>query len=136
MSTAAEVTRRESKGSALLWFGVLGAPTAWAIELVSGYSLEEWFACSPATTTEGEILGVGVRALAVAIPLAMTVLALVAGLVAASCLRRIPSEPGDHITQRARWMAWAGIFNSVLYGLAIVTSLAAPLLLDVCATTP
>ena len=119
-----------------MWFGLLGAPAAWTIELLSGYSLEEWFACSPATTTEGLILGVSVRSLAIVIPVATAGVAVLAGLVAAGCLRRISSEPDDHVTQRARWMALAGVLNSVLYGLVIVTSLVAPLLLDVCATTP
>lgn len=136
MATAAEVTRRETKGSLLLWFGVLGGPAAWAVALVAGYSLEEWFACSPATTTEGVILGIGVRTLAYAIPLGMTGFAVLAGVTSFACLRRIPAEPLDHVTQRARWMAWAGIFNSVLYALAIITSVAGPLFLDVCATTP
>lgn len=136
MDLATEVTRRETRGSSLLWFGILGGPAAWAVGLVSGYSLEEWFACSPATTTEGQVLGIGVRVLGLVIPIAAGAVAAAAGLVAATCLRRIPSEPRDHVTQRAKWMAWAGIFNSVLYGLAIVTTVAAPLLLDVCATTP
>lgn len=136
MSTSAEITRRETRGSALLWFGVLGAPTAWALGLLSGYSLEEWFACSPAATDQGEVLGLGVRALGLVIPIAMTGVAVAAGLVAGRCLRAIPKQPGDHITARARWMAWAGIFNSVLYGLAIAVTVAAPLLLGVCETTP
>ena len=136
MVSAAEVTRREAKGSILLWFGVLGGPAAWTIQLLSGYSLEEWFACSPATTSEGVILGLGVRTWALAIPVTGALVTLVAGLVAWSCLRRIPRAPTDHVTQRARWMAWAGILNSILYGLVIVTSTAVPLVLDACATTP
>ena len=136
MTRAAEVTRRETLGSVSLWFGLLGAPIAWTVGLLSGYSLEEWFACSPATTKEGVILGMSVRTLGVAITVATTAVAVGAGLVAAACLRRIPREPRDHITQRALWMARAGVFNSVLYALVIVTSVAAPLLLDICATTP
>lgn len=136
MKASVEITRRETRGSALLWFGVLGAPSAWAVGLVSGYSLEEWFACSPATTDQGEILGIGVRVLGLVIPVAMSAIALAAGIASARCLGRIPSRPADHITERARWMAWAGIFNSVLYGLATAVTVAAPLLLGVCETTP
>ena len=55
-----DITRRESRGSRALWFGVLGSPVAWLGHLLLNYSLEEWFACSPATTDRGEILGFSV----------------------------------------------------------------------------
>ena len=135
-TSALEITRREGRGSALLWFGVLGAPLAWTVELVAGYSLEEWFACSPATSTPGDILGLDVRAVALGISLATVVVAVAAGLVSLRCLRRIEPDATDRVHQRARWMAIAGIMNSTLYGLAIVTSMFAPLILRVCETTP
>lgn len=135
IATPEAITHREVRGSARLWFGVLGAPTAWAIALVVGYSLEEWFACSPATTDEGTILGFGVRPLATAVSTAMFLVAVGAGIVAWRCLARIRSED-DPTIQRARWMAIAGVMNSILYALAIVVTLLVPLLLRVCETTP
>jgi hypothetical protein len=105
------------------------------VELLVGYSLEEWFACAPAVTTEGVILGIGVKTIAFAVPAAMLVVAVASGLVALRCLRRI--EPRhDPSLQRARWMAIAGVMNSVLYSLTILASLAVPAFLMVCETTP
>ena len=134
-ATPEAITRRETRGSARLWFGLLGAPAAWAIALLVGYSLEEWFACSPAATEPGTVLGVDVGAAGLGIAIAMLLVAIASGLVAWSCLVRIPAD-GEASVQRARWMAIAGIMNSVLYGLAIVTSMFAPVLLNVCETTP
>lgn len=135
MVTAEEITRRETRGSASLWFGVLGAPAAWAIALLVGYSLEEWFACSPATVEEGSILGLGVRTIAIVVPATMLVVAVSAGLVAWRCLNRVEDRE-EAALRRARWMAIAGIFNSILYGLAIATSLFAPAILEICETSP
>ena len=135
-SDAAAITRREGRGSALLWVAVLGGPIAWAGQLLVNYSLEEWFACAPATTEEGLVLGATVTGFALAVTLALAILATVSGVVAVSCLRRIRTEAEDDTSQRARWMAVAGVMNSVLYLLLIVASFGPPLFLDVCRTTP
>lgn len=136
-SAAEAVTRREGRGSVLLWFAVLGAPAAWAAQLLVNYSLEEWFACAPAVTAEGRVIGVAVPTFALVVTIGLTLLATSAGSVALSCLRRIQAHDGDtHVSQRARWMAIAGVMNSVLYLLLIVASFGPPLLLDVCRTTP
>ena len=120
--------------SALLWFGVLGAPAAWALQLTLNYSLEEWFACAPSTTATGEVLGYGVPTVALVVSSALGAVAVAAGLVSLSYYRRI--QNGDEVTSRARWMALAGIMNSVLYVIIIVASFGPPLLLDVCEVSP
>ena len=122
-------------GPVALWFGVLGAPAAWTVQLIVNYSLEEWFACAPSTTTRGQVAGAEVPAVAVAVSGVLTVVALAAGLVAWSCYRRIRAD-GDEATTRARWMALAGIMNSILYLIVILASFGPPLLLDVCEVSP
>ena len=122
-------------GPVALWFGVLGAPAAWTVQLIVNYSLEEWFACAPSTTARGEVAGAGVPAVAVGVSAVLTIVALAAGVVAWSCYRRIRVDD-DEVTTRARWMALAGIMNSILYVIVILASFGPPLLLDVCEVSP
>ena len=138
MSDAAvieEITRREGQGSLLLWFGALGGPAAWAIQLGLNYSFEEWFACSPATSDAGLVLGYRVPLVALTVTGALALIAFLSGVVSVGCYRRITrADTGSD--GRARWMAVAGIMNSVLYFVIIVASFAPPLILRVCATSP
>lgn len=133
---AREISRRESVGSLLLWFGVLGSPSAWALQLVVNYSLEEWFACSPSASEEGQILGVGVDTFATVVTSTLALVALAALVVSIACYRRLGRTGDGDVPQRARWMALAGIFNGVLYTLMIVVSYGPAAILDVCRTTP
>jgi len=119
----------------LLWFGVAGAPTAWTIQLLLNYSLEEWFACSPSATNEGEVVGVSVPTAGIAVSAVLTLVAVVAGVVAVSCYRKIASASGE-VETRAKWMALAGIMNTVLYVIVMVASFGPPLMLDVCESSP
>ncbi|MGH2808600.1 MAG: hypothetical protein ACRDKT_15150 [Actinomycetota bacterium] len=130
-----EISRRESRGSLGLWFGLLAAPLAWITVLVATYSLEEWFACAPSTAARGEILGIGVVPFALGLTVLFGAIALAGGVVALRCLRRIKVTDND-ISGRARWMAYAGILNTVLYTIAIVTNAAPPLILQVCQVSP
>ena len=132
---AEDISRAETVGSWRLWFAVLGGPLAWLTQLVLAYSLEEWFSCAPSTTEVGEVLGVGVRSVALLITAAMGAVALAAGIAAASCLRKAPEGDEDG-ARRIRWMAIAGLMNSVLYGLFIAVAIVPPLVLDVCETSP
>ncbi|MDQ3986341.1 MAG: hypothetical protein M3280_07575 [Actinomycetota bacterium] len=127
------VTRREARGSLLLWFGVLGAPTAWAVQLLLTYSLEEWFACSRSVQDSGEVLGLGVRTVATAVTSLLALVAVVAGIVSVSCFRKLRRIADGDALERAHWMALAGIMNSVLYFMIILLSYGPPALLDVCA---
>ncbi|MBW3595478.1 MAG: hypothetical protein KY391_07855 [Actinobacteria bacterium] len=119
----------------LLWFGALGAPAAWTVQLLLNYSLEEWFACSPSVTARGEVVGLRVPTAALIASTVLTIVAVVAGLVAFSCYRKVGSGR-DEVQSRARWMALAGIMNSVLYLIVILASFGPPLLLDVCEVSP
>lgn len=132
--TAEEISRSESVGTLTLWFAVLGAPAAWLTHMVVGYSTEEWFACSPSTTSPGEVLGLDVRTFVVVLTTAMALVAVAALLAAVSCMRKI--GPADDTNRRPRWMAIAGIMNSVLYLLIILGGLGPALILDVCERSP
>lgn len=136
MSDATAITRQEVRGSVLLWFGLLAAPLAWLTQLVLNYSLEEWFACAPATTVGGEVLGMSVRTIAFGVTTVLATLAAAGGLAAASCLKKLRSAAGGDTSDRARWMAMAGVMNSILYFLITLASFGPPLLLRVCESTP
>ena len=83
------VTVDETRRSLLLWFAVLGSPLAWAGHLVLNYSLEEWFACSPSATHQGEILGFTVAQVSVVLNAAMALIAVAAGVTGLACWRRL-----------------------------------------------
>jgi hypothetical protein len=132
---AKRITRAEGLGSAGLWFGVLGGPIAWVFHMVIGYSLEEWFACSPSTTSPGEILGMDVRSIAILITIVFGAVATAAGLVALRYLRRAPG-PRDEGSMRGRWMAVVGLMNSGLYLLIILGGFGPAFILQVCEVSP
>jgi hypothetical protein len=133
-ATPEDVSRSESFGTRTLWFAVLGAPIAWVTHMMIGYSTEEWFACSPSTTHPGEMFGLDVRTFVVILTVVMALVALAALLAAISCLRKI--GPAEDTNRRPRWMAIAGIMNSVLYLLIILGGLGPALILDVCERSP
>jgi hypothetical protein len=130
------ITSQESRGSLALWFAVLGSPVAWLGHLGLNYSLEEWFACSPATTDTGEILGFTVHEVSWTLNSVMAVTAASAGLVALACWRRLQRAADGDVLERAQWMAFAGMVEGVIFLAAILLGYIPPLLLDTCATTP
>jgi hypothetical protein len=130
------VGRREGRDSLSLWFAVLGSPLAWVVHLGLSYSLEEWFACSSSARHRGEIMGLGVDTVALIVNLAMAGLAALAGLVSYTCWRKLQGEAGDETTDRARWMAFAGMVEAALFLGIILLGLVPPLALGTCETTP
>jgi hypothetical protein len=133
---AKRISREEGFGSAGLWFGVLGGPIAWVFHMVIGYSLEEWFACSPSATSTGEILGMDVRSVAILITIVFGAIAASAALVSLLHLRRASSSDEDARSRRVRWMAIVGLMNSGLYLLIILGGFGPAFLLDVCEVSP
>ncbi len=136
-----EISKDERRRSVLLWFGVLGSPLAWIGHLGVNYSLEEWFACSESAHDKGEILGVGVKTISVVFNSAMVAIALLSGLVALGCWRKLRDQNGDEQSgddhmERARWMAFAGIVEAALFLGIILLGYLPSLMLDVCETTP
>jgi len=134
-----QISKDERRGSLALWFGVLGSPLAWAGHLGVNYSLEEWFACSESAQEKGEILGVGVKTFSVVFNSAMLAVALLSGLVAYGCWKKLRGHSGDEADdslERARWMAFAGIVEAALFLGIILLGYLPVLTLDVCETTP
>jgi hypothetical protein len=137
---AEEISKDERRRSVALWFAVLGSPLAWVGHLGVNYSLEEWFACSESAHHQGEILGVGVKTFSFAFNSAMVALAVLSGLVALRCWRKLQPQEGDgdedEQMERARWMAFAGIVEAALFLGIILLGYLPNLMLDVCETTP
>ena len=141
LEEAAEaISKEERRGSLALWFGVLGSPFAWFGHLGVNYSLEEWFACSESAHHKGEILGVGVKTVSLLFNSAMVAVAVLSGLVALSCWRKLQAragdENGDDQMERARWMAFAGMVEAALFLGIILLGYLPSLMIDVCETTP
>lgn len=120
---------------ARLWFGVLAAPLAWSVQLVVGWALEEMIACTPGAGFSGVIWGVDVRTLILAMNAALGGIVLAA--LASSVRARGRLRAANHSTGEVdRWMATAGIINSVVFGILVFTGFLPPLTLEVCRTTP
>lgn len=130
MTSAAKAPPEEKGQSSALWFGMLAGPTAWAIQVASGYILEDT-ACSPASTSEA-ILGIRIVPLFTVVTAVLAIVTLVAGVTAFRCSRRL--GPGDDTVsaQRARWMARAGIIVSVLFFVIIGLAFASFAILSAC----
>ncbi|HEY7072405.1 MAG TPA: hypothetical protein VH479_19920 [Acidimicrobiales bacterium] len=124
----------EGRGSFALWFGVLGSPLAWLGHLFLNYSLEEWFACAPATTDRGEILGFGVRDVSLVLNTAMALVAAASGLVALATWRRLRRVSDGDSLDRAQWMAFAGTVEGALFLGMILLGYLPPVILRTCAT--
>jgi hypothetical protein len=131
-----DITRRESRGSRALWFGVLGSPVAWLGHLLLNYSLEEWFACSPATTDRGEILGFTVDQVSWTLNSVMALTAAAAGLTALASWRKLKRASDGDSLERSQWMAFAGMVEGAIFVAAILLGYLPPLLLDTCAVSP
>lgn len=119
-------TRAEGRGSALLWFGLLGAPAAWTVQVVVAPDLAE-ILCYPATGEgRGEVYGIGIEPFLVALTAALTTVALLALAAAFACWRR--TRDGG----RAEWMAFGGMLVSGLFGAAIVIGFVPMAMLESC----
>jgi hypothetical protein len=100
-----------------LWWGVLAAPLAWATVISAGYFLQD-AGCPPASP--GEIWGVDVSAVSVAVVIACAAIAAAGALVAYRETRL--SRNDETRGGRSHFMAVAGLLGSLLFLLAIVLS--------------
>jgi hypothetical protein len=131
-SAAREITRHESRGALALWFGMFAGPVAWVLHLMLGYVTEDVIACTPGSSTPGEILGFGVKPVVIAIHLVLITVTLVALVVSITAWRRLRASDERDREGRPAWMALVGIMDSVLFGLIIAGGFVPPLVLDVC----
>ena len=131
-----EISHEESRGSLALWFAVLGSPLAWGGHLLVNYSLEEVFACSSSAEDRGHVLGLSVHTFSLLFNSAMLALAVASGLVALRCWRRLRTSVDDERSERANWMAFAGVVEACLFVGIIVLGYLPALTLDTCKSTP
>ena len=108
-----------------LWFGLFGAPAAWAVQLISNYALNAHF-CYPGDTPLASPDFGGVRAVGLVMSAVLLVVAAAALAVAMRSWRRTRQEgrrnrsPDHHETVevgegRTRFMAMAGILVSGIF---------------------
>jgi hypothetical protein len=124
-----------------LWFPVLGGPLLWFAQLNVNYQWEEMEACSPSSGHHfGDVLGIGVRTW-VFIVNAVVIVGIVTALtLAVRCWRRTSVVPvggvstTEHRRDTAHWMALAGIANSTLFLLLVVTGFGPAVILKTCQT--
>jgi hypothetical protein len=115
----------------MAWYGVLGAPLAWTIELLAGYGTQE-ASCSPGSTSSS-LTGNANSAIGV-LTVAMLLVATGGVLAARATRRRL--ESGEIADPRGRvdFMARVGMIGSLLFALAIVLSGIPILAIESCRT--
>jgi len=117
----------ESPVSPVLWFAVLGAPAAYAVQLGFGYWLAE-AACSP---TGGE-WGISLSAWAIAVTAPAAAVAVAAGLTSVWLYRRHGDRHDPPPPGRVAFLAAVGMTVSVLFLILILISGAGVLTFHVC----
>jgi hypothetical protein len=114
----------------ILAFAVLGAPIAWAVQLVSGYAVEE-AACSTATG-EAPVLGSPTMVLW-AISVAAFAVAGLAGIAGLVSWTRARARGGPEPARRVAFLGAAGALAALVFLEAIVLSAIAFVPFDPCA---
>ena len=118
--------------TALLWFAVLAAPTAWVLQLYVGAYLTDVFCRRGAGDSLGEIFGLSNTAFVTVLTALTAVVAVAALAVSIYAYRRLKRE--DRSTGgRALWMARVGVLDSALFGMLIVLMFIASSRLAECA---
>jgi hypothetical protein len=130
--SAADQTAAAHTGRHLLaWYGVLGGPIAWAVELLAGYGTQET-ACSIGSGSSslsgnaGTTIGV--------LTIAMLLVALGSWIAVRSTLSALHAHAIADPRGRVLFMAQVGAVSSLLFALAIVLSGIPILTLDSCHT--
>ena len=128
------ITRAETRGSWLLWYGVLAGPIVWACQLLLDEGLTESVACAPGNRTQGLFFNTSMNTVIQITNAVATVLTVLALVAAYHCYR--VNRASDVTTgNRARWMAVAGMFDSSLFLIITVMKFASPFFLPPCAHT-
>jgi hypothetical protein len=119
--TAKSITRAETRGSLLLWFGILAGPLAWTTQVIVAPDLAEVLCYSGAEGSgRGQVYGIDIQIF----------------IVALRCSRALRATEDSTTARRASWMARAGILVSALFALATVIGFIPVFLLESCTTTP
>ncbi|TML74976.1 MAG: hypothetical protein E6G04_13005 [Actinobacteria bacterium] len=126
-----EITRDETRGSYLLWYGVLAGPIVWSMQLLLDYGLDEAVVCAPGNRTRGVFFNTSIGVVIQIVNAVATVLTVLAFAVSYRCYRRL--RGGDSTTgNRARWMAIAGMFDSALFLMLVVMKFVPALFFHSC----
>jgi hypothetical protein len=112
----------EERGLVLLWFSVLAAPAAWALDQLISYALVKPVCFADATFALTAVNG------------AALLLAIAGALVGRHCLRRAHGavDAGGRMVDRSYFMAVIGIGFNVLVALLIVLATVPHFLLSPC----
>ncbi len=122
---AAAEDRRQLPSRGALWFAFLGAPVAWALDLVVGYSVQ-----ATVCDTVGEkatVLGLqSGRAIPVLVSIVAAIVAAIGVITAHRCWRATgtgeenPESTVGPALGRSWFMSFAGLVSSLLFLLAII----------------
>lgn len=122
-------------GAAALWYGLLGAPAVWSLQLVVGYALVA-VPCEVDPATRGTASTTGVPEAAIAVSVVAFLLAAGALSTAIRSWRAAPAEEGTVLERAVRhriaFMAFAGIFVSVLFTIGVVFATVGLFVLSPC----
>ena len=100
-----------------MWFGLLGAPLAWATQHVTGYGLSE-AACSPA----GRRAGVALGPLTIAVTTIAATIAVLAGCSAIAVFRATRDVGDDPPGSRIHFLSIIGMTIAPLFVAIILMS--------------
>jgi hypothetical protein len=135
--TARRITRAETRGSLLLWFGILAGPLAWTTQVIVAPDLAEVLCYSGAEGSgRGQAYGVDIQVFIVALTALLTLVCLTGLVVSLRCSRVLRTSEDSTTAGRATWMARAGILVSALFTLATVIGFIPVFLLESCTTAP
>ena len=115
------------RGSAGLWFALLGGPAAWVVALtVSYFSVHE--VCRTQTILAPRLVS-----------LATLIVAVAAALVARGIWTSVDARPStspDRPVERTRFLAQIGVLSGAVFGLIIFLQIIATVLLSSCHERP
>jgi len=115
------------RGSAGLWFAVLGGPAAWFVSLtVSYFAVHE--VCRHQTAIAPRIVSVVAFAVAVA--------AAIGGRGIWTQVAAVEHREGDRPVERTRFLAQIGVLGGTVFSLIILLQVVATLLLPSCRERP
>jgi hypothetical protein len=127
-ATAHPAPRRGLVPPRVLWFGLFGAPAAWALQTIVDYGLVAHF-CFPGDAPHRAPAFDGLRATGVAVSVIAAIVSLVAMMAAFRSWRatRHGHDAEHHELLevgegRARFMAFAGVLLSTIFLFAVLMS--------------
>jgi Mn2+/Fe2+ NRAMP family transporter len=113
-----------------LWFGILGPPAAWAVQLLVAYSAEE-LACSRGSL-ERTVWGLSVNALGIAMTIFGVSVTVASAWGSRRALKSLKNREDDPAVQRSAFMASFGLYSAVFFLIVILLTAVGPLGIPSC----